>query len=410
MAGRGTDILLGGNAEYLALKKMREMGLSEEEISAANAYFTTDDEKILENRKLFASLIAEYKKQTDKEKKEVIEVGGLRIIGTERHESRRIDNQLRGRAGRQGDVGRTVFYLSMEDELVRLFGGDRMKFIAERYNIDEDTPFAMGLLTYQIENAQKNLEGRNYSIRKQVLEYDNVMNTQRTIIYNERNTVLKGESVHEQILEMIKGEASKIVADYTDPTLDSEDWDIENLNKEVERKLLPGITQFITEEEASKLMVEEVEDKLIMEVLDSFHDKYESAKEAGVDFEEIERVVLLRVVDNKWMDHIDQMDVLRREIGLKAYGNQDPGIAYKKEGFEMFDAMVDGIHQETVALLMHVNIEKAPVREERNIQMVAVGSNGVEKSGPAHAKKEPGRNDPCPCGSGRKYKACCGKK
>ena len=409
MAGRGTDILLGGNAEYLALKKMREMGLSEEEISAANAYFSTDDEKILANRKLFADLIAQYKKQTDKEKEEVIAVGGLRIIGTERHESRRIDNQLRGRAGRQGDVGKTVFYLSMEDELVRLFGGDRMKAIADTFKIDEDTPFAMGLLTHQIENAQKNLEGRNYSIRKQVLEYDNVMNRQRTTIYNERNSVLKGESVHEQIVDMIKEMASGIVADYTDPRLDWEDWEIENLNKEVERRLLPGNTEFLTEDDASKFTVEEIEDKLITESLATYNEKIELAKEMGVDFEEIERVVLLRVVDNKWMDHIDQMDVLRRGIGLKAYGNEDPVIAYKREGFEMFDAMVESIRHETVSLLMHVNIEKAPVREDvKPQQMIAVGSNGPEKPAPAHAAKEPGRNDLCPCGSGKKYKACCG--
>lgn len=409
MAGRGTDILLGGNAEYLALKRMRDMGLSEEEISSANAYFTTDDEKILANRKLFAQLISEYKKQTDKEKEDVIAVGGLRIIGTERHESRRIDNQLRGRAGRQGDVGNTVFYLSMEDELVRLFGGDRMKAIAEMFKIDEDTPFAMTMLTNQIENAQKNLEGRNYSIRKQVLEYDNVMNTQRTIIYNERNTVLKGESVHEQIVEMIKGEASRIVEDYTDPRLDWTDWDIANLNKEVERRLLPTTPEFLTEDDASKLVVEEIEDKLITQTLTSYNEKIDMAKEMGADFEEIERVVLLRVVDNKWMDHIDQMDVLRRGIGLKAYGNEDPVIAYKREGFEMFDDMISSIHRETVSLLMHVNIEKAPVRQTvKPVQMVAVGSNGPEKSAPAHSAKEPGRNDPCPCGSGKKYKACCG--
>ena len=409
MAGRGTDILLGGNAEYLALKKMREMGKTEEEISAANAYFSTDDEKILADRKLFADLIAQYKKQTDKEKEEVIAVGGLRIIGTERHESRRIDNQLRGRAGRQGDVGRTVFYLSMEDELVRLFGGDRMKAIAQAFKIDEDTPFAMGMLTHQIENAQKNLEGRNYSIRKQVLEYDNVMNTQRTIIYNERNTVLKGESVHEQIVEMIKGEASRIVEDYTDPRLDWDDWDIENLNKEVNRRLLPSTPEFLTQDDAQKLLVEEIEDKLITEALQEYNAKIDSAKEMGADFEEIERVVLLRVVDNKWMDHIDQMDVLRRGIGLKAYGNEDPVIAYKREGFEMFDDMIASIHHETVALLMHVNIEKAPAREPaKPVQMVAVGSNGPEKPAPVQSKREPGRNDLCPCGSGKKYKACCG--
>ena len=412
MAGRGTDILLGGNAEYLAKKRMRDMGMSDEDISNATAFFTTEDEKILKDRKTFADLIAQYKVQTDKEKAAVMKAGGLRIIGTERHESRRIDNQLRGRAGRQGDVGATVFYLSMEDDLIRLFGGDTMKAIAMRFNIDEDTPFAMGLLTRQIENAQKNLEGRHYSIRKQVLEYDNVMNTQRTIIYNERNKVLKGESVHEQIEKMIEDRVAVTVADYTDPRLDYQDWDVENLNKEIERKLIPGDTEFLTEERLEKWTIEEVEENLLLAVKEAYMEKFNAAKEQGLDFEEVERVILLRVVDNKWMDHIDAMDVLKRGIGLKAYGNEDPVVAYKKEGFEMFDNMVERIQEETVGMLVRVNVQKAPQQEERKVEMVAVGSDGVvSKPATAQAKSDKvGRNDLCPCGSGKKYKSCCGKE
>ena len=235
MAGRGTDILLGGNPEYLAKKRMRDLGVDEKLISAATAYFNTEDPDILAARAQYKKFYDEYKAVADVEKEKVIAVGGLRIIGTERHESRRIDNQLRGRAGRQGDMGSSIFYLSMEDDLLRLFGGDRMKRIAEIFGGDEDTPFSMKLLTKQIANAQRNVEGRNYSIRKQVLEYDNVMNTQRTIIYQERNKVLSGESVHEQIDTMMHEQIEKIVDMYTDPKVDWNDWDYENLNKEIEQ-------------------------------------------------------------------------------------------------------------------------------------------------------------------------------
>ncbi len=244
MAGRGTDILLGGNPEYAAKKRMRDLGVDEKLISAATAYFTTEDADVLAARAQYKKFYDEYKKEADEEKEKVIAVGGLRIIGTERHESRRIDNQLRGRAGRQGDMGSSIFYLSMEDDLLRLFGGDRMKRIAEMFHADEDTPFSMKLLTRQIANAQRNVEGRNYSIRKQVLEYDNVMNTQRTIIYKERNKVLQGESVHEQIDVMMHEQIEKIVDTYTDPKVDWNEWDYEGLNKEIERKLIPGDTTF----------------------------------------------------------------------------------------------------------------------------------------------------------------------
>ena len=414
MAGRGTDILLGGNAEYLALKRMRDLGMSEESVYYATSVFNTEDPEILKARETYKGFYDEYKVEVDKEKEEVKALGGLRIIGTERHESRRIDNQLRGRAGRQGDIGSSIFYLSMEDELVRLFGGDKMKKISDMFKIDDDTPFAMGLLTKQIENAQRNIEGRNYSIRRQVLEYDNVMNTQRTIIYGERGKVLQGMSVHDQIDKMMHDQIDVIVDTYTDPKTDWDEWDAENLNKEIERKLLPGDTSFLSEDRLSKWALEEIKEQIYEAMMLYYNEKIANAKELGVDFEEIERVILLKVVDNKWMDHIDAMDNLRRGIGLQAYGQRDPVVAYKQEGFEMFDDMIARIQEETVALLMRVNVEQAPKREGQNLELV-VTSNGDRQTRQAkqpsvNANKNVGRNDPCPCGSGKKYKNCCWDK
>lgn len=411
MAGRGTDIMLGGNAEYLAKKRMRDLGVSEDQVSAATSYFTTTDPDILKAREQYKELYESYKKDVDIEKEKVIAVGGLRIIGTERHESRRIDNQLRGRAGRQGDMGSSIFYLSMEDDVLRLFGGDRMKKIADIFKTDEDTPFSMGLLSRQIENAQKSIEGRNYSIRKQVLEYDNVMNTQRTIIYGERGKVLKGLSVHAQIDSMMHEQIDVNIAAYTDVKTDWNEWDYTALNKEIDRKLLPGVTDFLTEDRLDKWALDEIKEQLYNAMIEVYSEKVNGAKEFNVDFEEIERVILLKVVDNKWMDHIDSMDALRRGIGLKAYGNQDPIVAYKQEGFAMFDEMIGRIHEETVALLMRVNIEHAPKREGQNLELV-VSSDGKSRAPKApvvNTKKEIGRNDSCPCGSGKKYKNCCGK-
>ncbi|MCI8488141.1 MAG: preprotein translocase subunit SecA [Clostridia bacterium] len=413
MAGRGTDILLGGNPEYAAKKRMRDLGVDEKLISAATAYFTTEDADVLAARAQYKKFYDEYKKEADEEKEKVIAVGGLRIIGTERHESRRIDNQLRGRAGRQGDMGSSIFYLSMEDDLLRLFGGDRMKRIAEMFHADEDTPFSMKLLTRQIANAQRNVEGRNYSIRKQVLEYDNVMNTQRTIIYKERNKVLQGESVHEQIDVMMHEQIEKIVDTYTDPKVDWNEWDYEGLNKEIERKLIPGDTTFLTEDRMEKWALEEIKEQVYTAMQTYYTQKTDTAKELGVDFEEIERVILLKVVDKQWMDHIDAMDALRRGIGLKAYGQQDPVIAYKQEGFAMFDDMIDRIHEETVALLMRVNVERAPKREGQNLDLVVSSGGSKQAKAPKANRsenKDVGRNDPCPCGSGKKYKNCCWDK
>ena len=312
MAGRGTDILLGGNPEYLALERMRKDGMSEEDVSAAVSYYNTDDENVLKAREIYRKYYDEFKIKTDEDKKEVISLGGLRIIGTERHESRRIDNQLRGRAGRQGDPGRTIFYLSMEDDVLRLFGGERMMAIANSLGADDDTPFSMGLLSRSIENAQRNIEGRNYDIRKQVLEYDNVMNQQRTIIYNERNRVLMGENIHDEILKMMRDEVDVIVADYTDPKKDWQEWDYENLNKEIERKLLPGDPEFLSEDRLNKWTLDEIKEQIFTAMMAYYDEKIAAAKEIGLDFSEVERVLLLRAVDFRWMDHIDQMDILRK--------------------------------------------------------------------------------------------------
>ena len=411
MAGRGTDILLGGNPEYLALERMRKDGMSEEDVSAAVSYYNTDDENVLKAREIYRKYYDEFKIKTDEDKKEVISLGGLRIIGTERHESRRNDNQLRGRAGRQGDPGRTIFYLSMEDDVLRLFGGERMMAIANSLGADDDTPFSMGLLSRSIENAQRNIEGRNYDIRKQVLEYDNVMNQQRTIIYNERNRVLMGENIHDEILKMMRDEVDVIVADYTDPKKDWQEWDYENLNKEIERKLLPGDPEFLSEDRLNKWTLDEIKEQIFTAMMAYYDEKIAAAKEIGLDFSEVERVLLLRAVDFRWMDHIDQMDILRKEIGLKAYGNQDPVIAYKKDGFEMFEHMNANIQSDTVSMLMHVNIEKAPEREERKVELVMSGGSENAKAPKATqaVSNKVGRSDPCPCGSGKKYKNCCGK-
>ncbi len=407
MAGRGTDILLGGNAEYMAMQRMRAQGMSEESIYNATAYFQTDDPEILEARRIFRELYDSFKTDIEKEKQEVKAVGGLRIIGTERHESRRIDNQLRGRAGRQGDEGSTKFYLSMEDDMIRLFGGDRMKRIAEMFGMDEDTPIDKKILSRGIESAQRDLEGRNYRIRKQVLEYDDVMNVQRKTVYAERNRILMGESVHETILNMMKGQSELIVDSYTNPKLDWTEWDYEELNKEVHRKLLPDEEMFFTEEILDKYDIEELKKLLYDEMLSVYNEKIREAAELGCDFEEVERIILLKIVDSKWTDHIDIMDGLRRDIGLQAYGQNDPVLMYKREGFDLFEDMNNNIREDTVAYLMRVNVEKAPQKREAQNVDLTVNSDGTRQVKTVSKSKKPGPNDPCPCGSGKKYKKCC---
>jgi preprotein translocase subunit SecA len=300
----------------------------------------------------------------------------------------------------------------MEDDVLRLFGGDRMKRIVDFMKVDEDTPFTMKMLTNGIRNAQRNLEGRNYSIRKQVLEYDDVMNAQRGIIYTERNKVLMGESIHEQVEKMMDDQCELIVNEYANPRVDWQEWDYMGLNRMVERLLMPDTSEFFTDKLLSELYVEELIEYLQNDVKKRYAEKVRDGAEKNIDFEEVERIIMLRVVDAKWMDHIDTMDVLRREIGLKAYGQQDPVIAYKKEGFEMFDRMIAKIQEEIVSLLMRVTVENAPVkRESKQLEMIAGNGEGKKKPATtAPIKRENGRNDPCPCGSGKKYKNCCWDK
>jgi len=411
MAGRGTDILLGGNAEYMAKDKLRKEDFTEEEIGMTTSLIVSDDPKVKEAREKYKKYYEEISKVVAEEKEKVIEVGGLRIIGTERHESRRIDNQLRGRAGRQGDMGSSVFYISMEDDLLRLFGGERMKRWVERFGADEETPFAMGMFSRSVERAQKKIEGRNYSTRKHVLEYDDVMNKQREIIYLERNKVLNGEDVHEQVVKMMRSQVDTIISEFTDPKTDWNEWDIEGLNKEIERKVLPGDTTFLSEDRLTKWTLEEVKDQTFEAMQAVYNRKIRDAAENGVDFGELERYVMLKVVDDLWMDHIDAMDNLKRGIGLKAYGQQDPVQAYKREGFEMFDEMIARIQERLSMTLMRVEVARAvPVRQQNNLGALTM-SGGAAAGGISVTEKkrvrEIGRNDPCSCGSGKKYKNCC---
>ena len=361
MAGRGTDILLGGNAEYLAKKRLREEGAAHEDIELATSMYITEvSDEIMALRERYKKVYEHYKKETDAEKEKVIEVGGLCIIGTERHESRRIDNQLRGRAGRQGDIGLSIFFLSLEDELVLRFGGERMKAVYNFFGIDEDTSLQSKMRSRGIENAQKNIEGRNFGIRKNVLQYDDVMNKQRLVMYGERMNVLRGADVHEQVL--------KYIPDYVAETLSAavnvedmpELWNEEELNRALEQKVLPEGTNYITRERLMKWDYELALKKISNKVAKEYEKKIEELKELGIDFGTVERRVLLMTVDRNWIDHIDAMDQLRKGISLRAYGQVDPVISYKQEGFDMFDEMVARIQRTTISTLLKVRVEARP--------------------------------------------------
>ncbi len=358
MAGRGTDILLGGNPEYLAKKRLREEGAAHEDIELAISLYITDvSDEIKALRERYQKVYEYYKKQTDEEKAKVIAAGGLCIIGTERHESRRIDNQLRGRAGRQGDIGMSVFFLSLEDDLVLRFGGERMKALYALFKIDEDTCLQSKMLSRGIENAQRTIEGRNFGIRKNVLQYDDVMNKQRMVMYEERMNVLRGADVHEQVL--------KYIPDYVAETLSAavnvedmpELWNEAELNAALERKLLPEGTNYVTRERLMKWDYELALKKISKKVEKEYEKKIADLKEIGVDFSQIERRVLLMTVDRNWIDHIDAMDQLRKGISLRAFGHVDPIISYKKEGFDMFDEMVERIQRTTISTLLKVRVE-----------------------------------------------------
>ena len=408
MAGRGTDILLGGNPEFLAKRKLREEGVEEEDLDLATSYISEVPENIREIRAHYREVYDEFKKVTDAEREKVIAAGGLHILGTERHESRRIDNQLRGRSGRQGDPGSSVFFISLEDDLAKRFGGDKMQRVYEFFKVEEDTPLSAKMLSRQIENAQRNIEGRNFGIRKHVLEYDDIMNKQREVVYAERLRVIKAPDVHEDILNFIPDHVRAVLASVIDNENKPDTWDIDALNKAIEQKLLPADSNFVTRDKVENWDYDYLVQKLTDETIRVYEDKIERYKEQGINYHELEKIVLIKNVDTKWIDHIDSMDQLRKGISLRSYGQVDPVVEYKKEGLEMYEDMTDSIREDTVGVLLKAEIEKVPVmkREEKR-EYVTNDTEQVKR--PAKAGKSVGRNDPCPCGSGKKYKNCCGK-
>lgn len=416
MAGRGTDILLGGNPEYMARKKMEDENFEPDEISFATSFYSSDDERLNHAREVYKTYLEQFKKITDEEKVKVIEAGGLHIIGTERHESRRIDNQLRGRAGRQGDVGSSIFFLSLEDDLILRFGGTKLQTIADALKIDDRTPIQMRLLSRQIESAQKKIEAQNYGSRKTVLQFDDVMNTQRLIIYGERNKVLDGVDIHDQIMQMIPAVIGRIVAQQVDADKPSYEWDFSAINLALEDKLFPKGTNLVDEKYVEDLDAEEFQQKLTEHVATRYQALCDKTKEFGFDFSGVERFMLLRVVDSLWMDHIDEMSILKNEILLQQYGQHDPVVMFKQEGYEMFDKMVERIQEDTVSFLLNSKIEIRMPKEVAE-KMIKENPELAKKYTPAQVvnhtpvsvEKKPNRNDPCPCGSGKKYKDCCGK-
>ena len=414
MAGRGTDIILGGNPEIMTVKEMKKRGYEDDLIAESSGFSATDDEEIIEARKLYQEILAQKKLELKEEQEKVKEAGGLFILGTERHESRRIDNQLRGRAGRQGDPGTTRFFISLEDELMRLFGSERIQGMVEKLGMEEDDAIEHKMLSKSIESAQKKVEGKNFSIRKSVLQYDDVMNKQREIIYAERKRVLEGENIKPEIMEMIDALADAIVDKFCPEKTYQEEWDIKGLKEKIQQQFAADIN---IEEEISKID----NSKMKSLIKDMAHRIYEM-KESMLpeeEFRELERVILLQVVDSKWMDHIDSMDQLRQGMGLRAIGQEDPVRAYQIEGFDMFDAMTESIKEETVRYLMSFQIQKQeekPVQIQRkavvDLEKVQEGfENSLEEKAAAPKKTEKvvGRNEECPCGSGKKYKKCCGK-
>ena len=409
MAGRGTDILLGGNAEFMAKLKLRELGYNDAQIEFCTSLVNTDNEELQKAREEYNKYYAEFKAQTNEEKTQVITLGGLHIIGTERHESRRIDNQLRGRAGRQGDPGTSVFYVSMEDELIRRFGGEQMQGIARFFKVDEDTPFQIGMLSKQIENAQRRIEGYNFSARHTVLKFDDINNQQRELIYKERDNVLDGANVHEEVVDMMTEYAINIVMDEIGDKDSWEDWDADEINESLNGTIFPLDYDFVTEEMMEGKEAQEFADLIAQEVLRRYEEKCKEVSSINIDPYKIERDMLLRVVDSLWMDHIDYLEQLRNEIGLQAIGNHDPVVAYKKESFEAFDKVVNQIREETAKFLINyrINIEIRQNKPEQPKEMI---TNTDKSIASASSEKLTGRNDLCPCGSGKKYKNCCGKK
>ncbi len=410
MAGRGTDILLGGNAEFMAKAEMRKMGFTEDQLVEATAYSSTEDEEILNARRTFAELNQKYKAEIAPEVQEVKELGGLYIIGTERHESRRIDNQLRGRAGRQGDPGKSRFYISLEDDLMRLFGGERISTMMDRLRIEDDIPIEAGLVSNSIESAQRKVESRNFAIRKNVLQYDDVMNLQRAKIYSQRDQVLDGADMKGSITRMMDEAIETTVQTFLPADTPHEDWDLNGLREHYAGWLLGEDDLRFTKAEMEDLEPEFVT-KELQEKASSLYERREQEFTPTV-MREVERVVLLRNVDQEWMDHIDAMEQLQDGIRLRAYAQQDPVVEYRVEGSDMFDAMIAAIRENTAKMVLTVRLrqQEAPKREQvaKETGAGTAGDDTVKKQ-PVHKQKKPGRNDPCPCGSGLKYKKCCGR-
>ena len=416
MAGRGTDIMLGGNSEYLAKQEMRKLKYTDEEIEDAVAHNETDDKAILAAREKFNELEKKFDNEIKEEKEKVIEAGGLKIIGTQRHESRRIDNQLRGRSGRQGDPGESRFYIGLDDDLMKIFGGDIVTKVYNTLGADEDMPIESRLISKAVENAQKKVEGRNFSIRKNVLQYDDVMNVQRTVIYEQRREVLDGKDLKESILKMMDSVVELIVDSHM---VDGEEVNKESIAQDIETNL--GIS------DVAALKTEKFDrNALVDELIAKVHEIYASKEtEFGEEnLRELERVVMLKIVDQKWMDHIDNMDELKKGIGLRGYGQQDPVVQYRLEGTEMFDDMIEDIRMDVVKILLNIRKKEGPIERTETTKVTGasledtainlVDGNISEKEGGMNKTvvnegPKVGRNDPCPCGSGKKYKNCCGR-
>ena len=404
MAGRGTDIMLGGNAEFLAKAEMRKREYEEDIINEAVGFADTDDEEILAARAVYKELYDKFNAEVKEKAKDVKAAGGLYILGTERHESRRIDNQLRGRSGRQGDEGESHFFLSVEDDLMRIFAGDRLENMMNTLNVEENMPIESKMLTRIIESSQKKVEGRNFSIRKNVLNYDDVLNKQREIIYNQRSQVLDGEDLHDYILNMMHDLAVDSVNNYLVDDVEKENWNIIGLKDHFMGWVLNDEDLDYDENQ-----IDDVTKNSIVELLEDRMKTIYARKEeefGGQLIRELERVILLKVVDTKWMNHIDDMAELKKGIGLRAFGQKNPVVEYRYEGFEMFDAMVESIREDTIRMLLTVRIQKnAPIQREQVAKPDAPNAGSIRMT-----KKKPADNDPCPCGSGKKYKKCCGMK
>ncbi len=406
MAGRGTDIMLGGNAEYMATAQMRKLDIPEEIIVDATGYADTDDEEVLKARELYRELLDKFNKEVSEKAVAVKEAGGLFIVGTERHESRRIDNQLRGRSGRQGDPGESLFYLSLEDDLMRLFGGDRVTGMMNALKVDENMPIQAKMLAKVIEQSQKKIEGRNFNIRKNVLNYDDVMNTQREIIYGQRNQVIDGNDVHDHIIKMIKDYVANTVNAYLLDDDIHDNWNLDGLRDAFRGLLTTDVDFRYSVKELNEITKADIIRKLTDRAMKVY--KFREEQMTPEVLREVERVVLLKVVDTKWMAHIDDMDELKKGIALRSYGQRNPVVEYRIEGFDMFDAMVASICEDTVRMMFTVKVQKnEPPKREQVLKADPVKADSSLKGGRTVGKKI-GRNDPCPCGSGKKYKKCCG--